>query len=134
MKQKPILNWLYLANATILLTHQVDAAYWHEWEMFGLPGGVQFFLILNIPIALLVLYGQQAVALGKPSGKFFSWLLVVTGLVAFGVHAAFLAQGDAFFRLPVSMGLLLATLLLSLAQGWATVQWQRQSQPMALTP
>jgi hypothetical protein len=24
---------LYLANASVLLTHQIDAAYWHEWAV-----------------------------------------------------------------------------------------------------
>ncbi|MGJ3245530.1 MAG: DUF6713 family protein [Elainellaceae cyanobacterium] len=27
---KSILSWLYLVNATVLITHQIDAAYWHE--------------------------------------------------------------------------------------------------------
>lgn len=26
--------WLYLANATVLITHEIDSAYWHEWELF----------------------------------------------------------------------------------------------------
>lgn len=120
-----LLRWLYLVNATVLLTHQVDAAYWHEWELFGLPGGIQFFLLLNLPICLLVLYGQQAVVLGHKSGIVFSWLLVASGLIAFTVHTVFLLQGDESFTLPVSLGLLVVTLGLSLAQGLATVRWQR---------
>lgn len=110
-------EWLYLLNATVLLTHQVDAAYWHEWELFGLPGGVQLFLLLNLPIVALVLYGQRALALQRPSGAVISWLLVASGLLAAGLHSLFLLGGDSGFSLPVSLGLLIATLVLSLAQG-----------------
>ena len=27
--------------------HQVDAAYWREWSMFYLPGGIQGYLLLK---------------------------------------------------------------------------------------
>jgi uncharacterized protein DUF6713 len=36
---------LFLLNSTVLLTHQIDAAYWHEWNLFLLPGGNQLNLI-----------------------------------------------------------------------------------------
>lgn len=110
-------EWLYLLNATVLLTHQVDAAYWHEWEIFGLPGGVQLFLLLNLPIVALVLYGQRTLAMRRRSGVVISWLLVASGLLAAGLHSFFLLAGDRGFSLPVSLGLLIATLVLSLAQG-----------------
>lgn len=38
---------LFLLNSTVLFTHQIDAAYWHEWNLFHLPGGNQLNLILN---------------------------------------------------------------------------------------
>jgi hypothetical protein len=53
MLTKSILSWLYLVNATILITHQIDAAYWHEWELFKMPGGIQLNLLLNIPLVML---------------------------------------------------------------------------------
>lgn len=109
-------EWLYLINATVLLTHQIDAAYWHEWNLFQLPGGVQLFLILNLPIVFLVLIGLQSLVLGRRSGIVISWLLVSSGLFAFGIHSFFLLQGDDAFKLPVSVGLLAATLVLSVAQ------------------
>lgn len=33
-----MLNTVVILNLALVLTHQVDGAYWHEWEMFQLPG------------------------------------------------------------------------------------------------
>jgi hypothetical protein len=34
-----LLRRVYLANAAVLLVHQMDAAYWHEWVLFRMLGG-----------------------------------------------------------------------------------------------
>ncbi|MCU6500248.1 hypothetical protein LPN04_20855 [Rugamonas sp. A1-17] len=41
---------IFWLNAAVLATHQIDAAYWHEWELFRIPGGNQINLLLNLPI------------------------------------------------------------------------------------
>jgi hypothetical protein len=38
---------VYLPNFALLVTHQIDSAYWRECELFHLPGGVQLNLVLN---------------------------------------------------------------------------------------
>ena len=113
------LETLFFANAIVLLAHQIDAAFWREWTLFGLPGGIQFFVLLNLPIIALVLYGQRALALEHTSGKVFSWALAASGLFAFVFHGLHLLQGDEAFRLPFSLALLGATFLLSLAQAFS---------------
>ena len=35
----------YFVTMLALILHQIDAAYWQEWEMFFLPGGVQGFAV-----------------------------------------------------------------------------------------
>ena len=110
---------LYLANATVLLTHQIDAAYWHEWELFGVPGGAPVFMLTNLPIVFAVLWGARALALGRMGGLVMSWALVASGAIAIGLHGYFLLQGHEEFRTPVSLGLLGATLVLSSAQALA---------------
>ncbi|MGG6265326.1 DUF6713 family protein [Leptolyngbya sp. AN03gr2] len=119
MSTKSILPWLYLVNATVLITHQIDAAYWHEWDLFGMPGGVQLNLLLNIPLVMLMLFGQQCLIQGRAAGIVFSWLLVAAGIIAISIHSYFLLQGDQSFRLPVSLGLLATTSFLSLVQAVA---------------
>ena len=119
MSTKPIFSWLYLANATVLILHQIDAAYWHEWELFKIPGGNQVNLILNLPIVILILYGHQALAQGRIAGLRLYWLLASAGLFTVSIHSYFLIQGSEAFRQPVSVGILAAALLLSLAQAIA---------------
>jgi hypothetical protein len=34
---------LYLLNAALLFTHEIDSAFWKEWDLIGIPGGIKFF-------------------------------------------------------------------------------------------
>lgn len=111
-----LLRHLYLANAAVLITHEIDSAYWQEWKLFGMPGGVQLFLILNLLLVVLVLHGFQGLLLQRPHGRTISWLLAAGGLFAVVFHGSYLLLGDPGFRLPVSLGLLMATGVLSLSQ------------------
>ncbi len=52
-----LLLWLYLTNAVLLINHEIDSAYWKEWELFRLPGGIAGFLLLHFPLLFIVLYG-----------------------------------------------------------------------------
>lgn len=113
---------LYLANATVLLTHQIDAAYWHEWELFGLPGGAPLFVLTNLPTVFLVVWGAHALALGRTAGIVMSWALVASGAIAIALHGYFLLSGYDAFRAPVSLGLLGATLVISFAQALVLLQ------------
>lgn len=119
MKATPLLLWLYLLNAAVLITHEIDAAYWREWELFGIPGGIQTFLGINLILVIVVLYGHQALALGRFSGMALSWALVAASLVAVMIHTCFLLQGSDAFKLPASLALLVAALVFSLAQAAA---------------
>ena len=29
-----LLLWLYLANSVLLINHEIDSAYWKEWDLF----------------------------------------------------------------------------------------------------
>lgn len=124
MRSRPILLWLYLLNAAVLITHEIDSAYWHEWELFGIPGGIQVFLGLNLVLVVVVLYGHQALAVWSFMGWVISWMLVAGGLIAVVVHTYFLVDGDQAFRLPASIVLLAATFFLSLMQA-AALLWAR---------
>ena len=117
----------YIANAVVLLAHQIDAAYWKEWTLFAMPGGIQLFVILNLPIIALVLHGQRSLALGQSSGKVIAWMLVAAGLFAVGFHGVHLLRGDQAFRLPISLALLAATFVLSLLQAWSLVRSPRDA-------
>lgn len=108
---------LYLLNAALLMTHEIDSAYWQEWNLFGIPGGIQVFLVLNFVLVLLVLFGLQQLLQGKRAGYIFSLLLAAAGVFAFSIHSFFLLMGHPEFRLPISLVILGVTLLVSLIQG-----------------
>lgn len=116
MDAKNVGENLFLLNATVLLSHQIEAAYWQEWDMFYLPGGVQLFVILNIPIILLVFVGYKATVLGYRSGLAYTAALAGCGFFAVIFHVFYLANGDERFKTPVSLVLLCLTLVISAMQ------------------
>jgi hypothetical protein len=118
-------DWLYFINATALLIHQIEAAYWHEWRLFHLPDSITLFLLMNIPIVALVLYGVRALAENRAEGLKISWALVAAGSFAAIFHGVYLWQGDQAFNLPISYAVLGATLMLSSAQAACLRRLQR---------
>jgi hypothetical protein len=104
---------LFLANATVLITHQIDAAFWHEWELFHIPGGNQVNLLLNIPIIAFVLYAHSRVVSNIYTGLVYYQLLALLGFLTVGIHAVFFYLGSESFNQAVSIGLLAATFVLS---------------------
>ena len=110
------LQALFLLNATVLITHQIDAAYWHEWELFFIPGGNQVNLLLNLPIIALVLYAQGQVASGGRRGLWLYKLIAFLGFLTVTIHAGFFIAGHEAFGQPMSIALLVATSILSSLQ------------------
>ena len=55
----------YLATLLALILHQIDAAFWHEWDMFSVPGGIQGFLVFNLAAVGALLRGYRQVALAS---------------------------------------------------------------------
>lgn len=116
---KSRLELLYLVNATLLITHEIDSGYWREWDLLHLPGGIQLFLILHLGLLFVVLYGFGALVRDRRSGLWFSLGLGGAGVAAFVIHATMLFRGHPEFRLPASLAILGATLVVSLIQGVA---------------
>ena len=116
-----ILFWIYLANAILLINHEIDSAYWKEWDLFRLPGGISGFLLIHFPLLFLVLYGLVQVYQGSFSGLVFSLALSIAGIFAFSIHLFFIKRGRNEFKTPVSLFILSATLLVSIVQGTVTM-------------
>ena len=116
MAFNPYQKLLFLLNATVLITHQIDAAFWHEWELFRIPGGNQINLLLNLPIIALVLYAQAQIATGSPTARAYYTLIAGLGFLTVLIHSAFFLSGSEEFLQPMSIALLLATTVLSTLQ------------------
>jgi hypothetical protein len=117
-----MLKRLYMINAALLSTHEVDSAYWKEWNLFHLPGALPGFLLLHVPLFLFVLWGLDEIVRGRRRGLWFSLILAVSGIFALTVHGLFLWQGGTEFRTPASMLLLIGVGAVSIAQFVVTLR------------
>ena len=110
-----LLFWLYLLDASLLINHELDSAYWQEWKLFRLPGGISFFLIIHFPIFMLLLWGAAAIARKSAAGPVLALVLSGSGLLAFFLHAYFLRKGHPEFNTIISKAILGGCLIVSLA-------------------
>lgn len=113
--------WIYLINSVLLITHEIESAYWKEWHLFKLPGSITGFLLLHLPILFLILYGLVLVFQQTCTGLIFSLLLSISGVFAFTIHMIFIAKGRDEFKMPISLFLLMAILIVSLIQTTTTI-------------
>ena len=117
-----ILFWLYLINAILLIDHEIDSAYWQEWNLFSLPGGIKFFLIIHIPLLFFVLYGLVLVREQQYIGLIFSLLLAISGLFAFVIHTYFIKKGHPEFKTIISQLILISVSIVSVIQLFITIK------------
>ncbi len=115
-----ILFWIYLVNAILLINHEIDSAYWKEWNLFKLPGSSTGFLILHFPLLFLVLYGLVLVFKQSSGGLIFSLILSFGGLFAFTGHMYFIKKGRNEFKSPISLFILFSILIVSVIQAVIT--------------
>jgi hypothetical protein len=116
-----LLFWIYLVNAVLLINHEIESAYWEEWKLFRLPGGIAGFLIVHFPLLFLVLYGLVLVSQHAFAGLIFSLALSFGGLFAFAIHTYFIQRGRDEFKTPISQFILVAALIVSLIQAVITI-------------
>lgn len=110
----PVLHRLLILQMALIIGHQIDAAYWREWEMFLLPGGIQLFNVINVVLFLILLVSLQWVFSGHPRGRLGAWVVTLGGGLIFPIHAAFALAGYQQFALPVSVVLIVASLVSTL--------------------
>jgi hypothetical protein len=116
------LYWIYLINSVLLINHEIDSAYWKEWRLFKLPGGITGFLLIHFPLLFLVLYGLILVYNQSYTGLIFSLALSFVGIFAFSIHMLFILKGKDEFKVPMSLFILAATLVVSLIQGFVSIK------------
>ena len=126
-----LLFWLYLINGVVLINHEIDSAYWKEWNIFRdffkpVFGklfspyddnyNLSIYLILHIPALFLILYGLILVYEKNSFGILISILMSVCGIFVFSFHMYCIQKGWVEFNILMSKILLFSTLLLSLSQ------------------
>ena len=121
-----VLDGVAALNLSLVMAHQADAAYWEEWEMFGIPGDIQVFTLFNLGAFALLLWCFVAVVKRTPFGLRASFIMAALSGVVFPIHAAFALAGFTQFHLPVSMAIIVGTFVVSLWQ--ATLTWRARSE------
>ena len=115
-------------NLSLVMAHQVDAAYWKEWEMFGLPGGIQLFTVFNLVAFLLLLRFFSFVLLRQRNGLRGSFLIASLSGIVFPIHAVFAAFGFRQFHLPISITVIVGCSVVSIWQSVLT--WRARKEFM----
>jgi len=110
------LFWLYFANFIFLIIHEMDSAYWEEWKLFKLPGGITVFLMIHFPLFSFFMYGLIQVHENTAVGLIFSLILSFSGLFAFCIHTYFMRKGSEEFNTITSKAILTSTFILSAIQ------------------
>lgn len=100
-----------LTTLLALILHQIDAAFWQEWDMFHVPGGIQGFLVFNLLAVGFLLHGYRQVLLVRPSARIYAAVCGGTGVATAAIHAGFAAIGRDEFHLPLSVLVLLVCLV-----------------------
>jgi hypothetical protein len=116
-----LIFWLYLTNAVLLINHEIDSAYWHEWKLFKLPGGITGFLILHFPLSAGLLFGLVLIREGGFSGLISSLIVGLVGIFAFVIHSYFIKKGHKEFNTPISIIILVSILIISVIQFILTI-------------
>ncbi len=120
-----MLFWIYLINSVLLINHEIDSAYWKEWDLFKLPGGITGFLIIHFPLLFFILYGLILVFQHTSTGIIFSFVLSAGGIFAFTIHMIFIKKGRKEFKTTISLFILIGTFIVSIIQAIITIQLWR---------
>ncbi len=111
-----VLFWLYPINSILIISHEIDSAYWREWELFKIPGGRAGFLLLHFPLLFFILYGLVLLSMGSRFSLVFLSIVCLGGIFAYSVHSYFLKKGRTEFDESVSRIILVLTGLVSVVQ------------------
>jgi hypothetical protein len=115
------LLWIYVVNTVLLIDHEIESAYWKEWDLFGLPGGIQGFVFMHVPVLFALLLGVEELCRRTTAGLIVSTIAAAGGIFAFCIHTYFIRKGKPGFDLAASKVLLWGMLVLSLVQAAMSV-------------
>ena len=107
---------IYAVNLSLLSTHQADAAFFREWDVFGVPGGLPFFLSFNVFAMTFLALGLIHVAQNGVQWRLVSLLCAATGTLTVAVHVVFLRVAPAAFSTKTSTLLFIAIASVSALQ------------------
>ena len=118
MKEEGLLKPLYVIVFTLLIVHEIDSAFWKEWELFHLPGGIVFFSLIHVFLVPVFLLGYGVLCTNPSKGIQFSLSLSVLGICTMVIHTTFMVLGHNQFKTPVSIAIIGVLGIVSVFQMW----------------
>lgn len=121
-----VLDRVVVLNLSLVMAHQADAAYWEEWQMFGIPGGIQVFTLFNLAAFALLLWCLVVVIRRRREGLRGSFLIAALSGIVLPIHAGFALAGHTEFDAPVSIAVIVGTFVVSIWQAGLT--WRARAE------
>jgi hypothetical protein len=109
-----IITLVYVVNATLLFLHEMESAYVKEWEIFKLPGTINGFVVLHIPIILVLFLGAVAIEMKTTTGAIIGIIAGIGGLLPFAVHKL-LVKKKGYFESTTSNAIIYLNVLAGIA-------------------
>ncbi len=106
--------WIYIITLALLINHEIDSAYWNEWKLFNLKGGVDGFLWVHIPLWIISLWGLTEIHAGTMAGMIVALIVSTAGIGCFSIHSWFISKGHKEFTTAISRFHLWAILIFSI--------------------
>ncbi len=103
-----------VANLIFLTLHQMDAVYWKEWEMVGIPLNYEVFLFITILLCTPGIFYISRLAKSKRSGYIYSLIWSLFGFIVPIFHSCYFMIQDLRFRAPLSIFLIYIVGIISL--------------------
>jgi len=109
-----MLVFLYILNAMLLLLHEIESAYEKEWEILKLPGKIDGFLLLHVPILFIFFYGLYCIITYPQAQTVLSIIMGIAGCIPFFVHKVMVNRKESFNR-PISNIIIFGNILSGIA-------------------
>jgi len=123
---REIMFWSFLANAVLLILHEIDGAYWKEWKMFNEwtsrlsdKTGLTLYLAAHVPILTAVMLGFAC--LDSPAGRIVSLVLAGFMPAHCAIHLIVRKRCREEFGFPASFAIIYAAVPVSIIQFLSTV-------------
>ena len=93
----------FVANACLIMLHELESAYLKEWQILKLPGGITGFVWLHVPILVFLFWGALEVSRQTVAGSVIALIAGAGGLAPFIVHKWLLKKPGYFESLSSNL-------------------------------
>jgi hypothetical protein len=113
-----LLTALFAVNLMLLVLHEIESAFFREWEILKLPGKITGFMLLHVPILLVLFFGLLEIDRLSVPGLVIGLVAGAGGALPLVVPKLLAPRADAF-HLPISN----IVMILNVLSGAGLIVW-----------